>query len=117
MLIYENTVKSKGNSVTEFGDTMLITFGDSAPDALKDYCYGIDAKPTNGTIKVGQYLDIDGHRYEILVVGDIAEKNLVELGHVTVNFTGDSEGLPGALVVENKPAPTINVGSVIKIEE
>ena len=54
MIIYENTVKSKGSLVGEFGDGMFILFGDNAPDMLKDYCYGIDVVPTNATIEVGQ---------------------------------------------------------------
>ena len=56
MIIYENTIKSKGSLVGEFGDGMFILFGDNAPDMLKDYCYGIDVVPTNATIEVGQTL-------------------------------------------------------------
>ena len=72
MIIYENTVKSKGSLVGEFGDGMFILFGDNAPDMLKDYCYGIDVVPTNTTIEVGQTLKVDGEEFEILGVGDVA---------------------------------------------
>lgn len=116
-VIYENVVKNKGDLVGEFGDTMFITFGDSAPETLKDYCYSIDVKPTNGKIEVGQFLVIDNEKFEILVVGNIAEQNLVTLGHITVNFTGESESLPGAIIVENKPCPKIEIGSVMRIEK
>ena len=66
MIIYENTIKSKGSLVGEFGDGMFILFWDNAPDMLKDYCYGIDVVPTNATIEVGQTLKVDGEEFEIL---------------------------------------------------
>lgn len=115
--IYENVIKSKGGLVGEFGNTMFITFGDSAPDTLKDYCYSIDVKETTGTIRVGQYLNIDGEKFEILKVGEIAEQNLVSLGHLTVNFDGGQDVLPGAISVEAKDCPKLDIGTVLKIEE
>ena len=60
MIIYENTVKSKGSLVGEFGDGMFILFGDNAPDMLKDYCYGVDVVPTNATIEA---IEIDEAAY------------------------------------------------------
>ncbi|MBU0278231.1 PTS glucitol/sorbitol transporter subunit IIA [Gemella sp. zg-1178] len=117
MLVYENTVKEKGVLVKELGDSMFITFGDNAPETLKDYCYSIAIKPTKAKIKVGQRLIIDGSDYEIIAVGDIAEHNLVQLGHLTVNFSGDSNVLPGAIAVENKQCPVLEIGTVIRIEE
>ena len=54
-------------------------------------------------IEVGQTLKVDGEEFEILGVGDVAEKNLVDLGHLTVHFSGDLDNLlPGAIVVEEK---------------
>lgn len=117
MIIYENEVKAKGSLVGEFGDAMLITFGENAPDTLKDYCYIIDVKETNSPIKKGQFLVIDNEKFEILLVGDIAEKNLVSLGHLTVNFTGEDSVLPGSIIVENKSCPAISIGTKISIEE
>ena len=118
MIIYENTIKSKGSLVGEFGDGMFILFGDNAPDMLKDYCYGIDVVPTNATIEVGQTLKVDGEEFEILGVGDVAEKNLVDLGHLTVQFSGDLDNLlPGAIVVEEKSCPAIDINTKITIEK
>ena len=118
MSIYKNKVKAAGKDVKAFGGEMLILFGDNAPDTLKDYCYTIDVKPTEGTIKKGQKIKFDNNDYEIVEVGDIAEKNLVNLGHLTVHFSGDpAQCLPGAIVVENKPAPDIQIGTEIEINE
>ena len=118
MIIYENTIKSKGSLVGEFGDGMFILFGDNAPDMLKDYCYGIDVVPTNATIEVGHILKVDGEEFEILGVGNVAEKNLADLGHLTVHFSGDLDNLlPGAIVVENKSCPKIDINTKITIEK
>ncbi|MDO4814599.1 MAG: PTS glucitol/sorbitol transporter subunit IIA [Gemella sp.] len=117
VVIYENVIKNKGDLVGEFGSAMFITFGDSAPDTLKDYCYSIDVKETSGRIAVGQYLNIDGEKFEILKVGEIAEQNLVSLGHLTVNFDGGEEVLPGAISVDAKDCPKLDIGTVLKIEE
>ena len=116
MLIYENIVKKKGELVEAFGNDMFILFGDNAPDTLRDYCYSITVKNTNGKIEKGQYIVIDGEEFEILGVGNIAERNLVELGHITVSFSGDLETLlPGTIIVEKGSSPDIEVGTKIEI--
>lgn len=118
MSVYKNKVKALGPMVDAFGGEMIILFGDNAPDTLKDFCYTIDVLPTNQPIEQGQQILFDDNNYRIIQVGDIAERNLVNLGHLTVNFTGDpNQGLPGAIVVEKKAAPPIQVGTIIEIIE
>lgn len=115
-VIYENKVLGMGEAVSSLGDEMIILFGDTAPDTLKDFCYLIEPKETNGNIAPGQTLFIDDESFEIKNVGDVAQKNLVALGHLTISFTGDEESmLPGAIVVEKKPCPQIKVGTTIGI--
>lgn len=116
-VIYENEVKGIGDMVEAFKDEgMFILFGDNAPDTLKDFCYTITVKNAAETIAAGQTLEIDGKAYKIVGVGDIMQKNLEALGHITVNFTGNKEsGLPGTLVVEKAEVPQLKIGSVIKI--
>lgn len=116
MVIYENIIKGIGESVGSFGDEMFILFGENAPDTLKEYCYLIDVKDASGKIEKGQTLIIDGTRYEILKVGEVAQKNLTSLGHLTVDFSGNDDVLPGTIMVEKKPSPTMEIGTRIKIE-
>lgn len=116
--IYSNKIIDAGKDVGAFGSEMIILFGDNAPDTLKDYCYSIPTAQTADTIKPGQYFCLGDEKFKILQVGEIAEKNLNGLGHLTVNFTGEGgENLPGAIVVENKIHAPIKVGTVIKITE
>ncbi len=116
-VIYENEVKGIGDMVEAFKDEgMFILFGDNAPDTLKDFCYTITVKKAAETIKAGDTLEIDGVSYKILGVGDVMQKNLEALGHITVNFSGNAEaGLPGSMVVEKAEVPKLKIGSVIRV--
>lgn len=118
-LIYENRINGCGSMVSAFKEeNMFIMFGDNAPDTLKDFCYTVDVKNTNDKIRKGQYLIIDGNKYRITAVGDVAEKNLVNLGHVTISFDGsECATLPGTINVENLKMPELNIGTIIRIEE
>lgn len=117
-LVYENKIVGAGDMVSAFsGEKMFILFGENAPDTLKDFCYTIDIKSTNEAIAVGQTISIDGDKFEITAIGDVAEKNLTSLGHMTVVFDGAKEAtLPGSIYVEDKEMPELKIGTVIKIE-
>lgn len=115
--IYNNTVKNIGVSVNEFQDEgMFITFGDTAPDELKDYCYIVDVVVAEKDFAVGQIVDIDDNRYSITAVGYLAKNNLESLGHATFSFTGATEAeLPGTIYLEKADVPSLNIGSTIQI--
>lgn len=116
-VIYENKVKALGDLAETFKEEgMIILFGDNAPDTLADYCYSIDINPVKERIKVGQTFVINEVPFKITAVGDVAEKNLVNLGHITVSFNGSTDQpLPGTICVEKKDIPEIEVESEICI--
>lgn len=116
-IIYENQVKALGDLAETFSEEgMIILFGDNAPDTLADYCYSISINPVKETIKPGQAFMFDDVTFNITAVGDIAEKNLTNLGHITVSFNGSTgPTLPGTICVEKKEMPKIKIGSKILI--
>ena len=116
-IIYENKVKALGDLAETFAEEeMIIFFGDNAPDTLADYCYSIDINPVKETIKAGQIFMVDGVAFKITAVGEVAEKNLINLGHITVSFNGSTgPTLPGTICVEKKEMPKIKIGSEISI--
>ena len=118
-MMYQVTIKGKGDMVEAFKDEgIFVTFGDNAPDTLKDLCYAIDVNPVNGVVKPGCKLVIDGKEYKIVKVGDVANENLANLGHVTYSFNGeDAECLPGTICVEKAEIPALDIGSTIAIVE
>ena len=116
--IYKNTVNKVGNSVDEFGNKMIIFFGDNAPEELRDYCYSLELKDVNGNIEVGDYVDIDGVKAKILAVGDEAQVNLESLAHLTVNLSGNIDDLlPGAIVTEKVDIHDLKIGTEFRILE
>ncbi|SUU93099.1 PTS system glucitol/sorbitol-specific transporter subunit IIA [Anaerococcus octavius] len=117
-IIYENTVTNIGNSADEFGNEMIIFFGDNAPEELRDYCYSLEIKDTDGDIKAGDHIDIDGVQSKILAVGDEAQVNLESLAHLTVNLSGNIDDLlPGAIVTEKVDIPDLKIGTEFRILE
>ncbi|WP_057490036.1 PTS glucitol/sorbitol transporter subunit IIA [Streptococcus orisasini] len=95
---------------------MLILFGEEAPADLAEYCYKIDNKDLSGAIVTGSRLVIDKQEFPVTAVGDVVEKNLKNLGHITISFDGSSEGsLPGTLHVQASEPVVLNAGSVIQL--
>jgi PTS system glucitol/sorbitol-specific IIA component len=117
--IFQTEVIELGDQVEAFFDEgMFVLFGENVPDTLKDFCHFIDEKKVDGTIKAGDMLVIDGTKFQITAVGNIAQSNLEALGHLTVIFSGAREaGLPGSICVEAKPLAKLIVGSKISIVE
>lgn len=118
-IIYESKVRTIGENAADFlEEDMMILFSDDAPDELRSYCYIIDQTPLNGEIDVDDILIIDGTGYTITAVGNIVNKNLRDLAHITIKFSGETDSdVAGTLHVEDKEIVQLNVGSTIKIKE
>lgn len=65
---------------------MLILFGEEAPEDLAEYCFKIDNKNLLGAILEGGKLVVDSQEYSITAVGNVVEKNLTGLGHITISL-------------------------------
>ena len=65
--MYQVTIKGKGAMVDAFREEgIFVTFGDNAPDTLKDFCYSIDVNPVDGEVTPGCKLVIDGKEFKIV---------------------------------------------------
>jgi PTS system glucitol/sorbitol-specific IIA component len=115
--IYGNKVKSIGSLANSFlEEKMLILFGSEAPQDLKDFCYNIDIVNADGEIQAGHKLIINNDIFEITAVGNLVQRNLTTLGHITLRFDGSTTPeLPGTLYLENKDIPPIELGAELKI--
>ena len=77
-----------------------------------------DGKTLAGALKVGDEVFLGEHSYVILAVGEVANDNLANLGHLVLKFNGETEvEMPGDVCVEAKPLPEIAPGLLIRIEE
>lgn len=89
---YTTRIVSVGPEASSFLEEKLaITFAGNAPDELKDYCYLIEEAEMQGHLAVGQTVQIGEQNWNITAIGNVAEKNLAALGHVTLVFDGESE--------------------------
>lgn len=105
MSYYRTTVTSVG---PEAGDMLaagvVILYAEPLPDALADVSVvhrpDDRAPDTNAAlaIGVGDVVSVGGHELTVTAVGDIAAKNLDELGHVVLYVDQpDQKLLPGAV--------------------
>ena len=117
--IYRTTVQDAGPMAEAFvAQGLFVTFGVDAPEALREFCYMVEVNQTTATLAPGQQFTVDGRHFPITAVGDVAQRNLEALGHITVNIDGDDEPkMAGAIHIRcDGPAPEITIGSVLTIE-
>ena len=119
MIKYQATITAIGPYVAEFIDhNILVLFGDQAPEELAEFSIIHDGKDMQGTLIVGDKVYLGDDRFTVLAVGEAANNNLKNLGHLILKFNGESEPeMPGDVCVENKPLPEIEPGLMIRIEE
>lgn len=104
---YSTKVQALGPMVKDFiNEKMMIIFNENAPAELRDFCVLHRGNQLDDTVKVGDTLHLGDHAYKVVFVGSQVQKNLKDLGHITIRFNGNSEGesLEGSLYVEDKPA-------------
>jgi glucitol/sorbitol PTS system EIIA component len=114
---YKATVTEIGPLVGEFTEAgILVFFGDDAPPELREFSIIHDGKELIEDVVPGDAVIIDGSLYKVLAVGDVANKNLANLGHLIIKFNGkDEPKLPGDVCVEKKPVHIVKIGSTFEI--
>ena len=101
MTYYRTTVVSVGPEAGEMlAAGVVILYAEPLPDALADVSvvHRPEHKAPDLAIGVGDVVSIAGHELTLTAVGDIATKNLDELGHVVLYVNQpDQKLLPGAV--------------------
>ena len=119
MIKYQGKILSIGPLVEEFTKAgILVFFGEDAPDELLEFSIIHDAKDLKEPLAIGDNVSINHEKFRVLAVGDVANINLGNLGHLILKINGDDTArLPGDVNLEEKPIPEIRVGMEIKIEK
>jgi glucitol/sorbitol PTS system EIIA component len=114
---YEMHVVEIGPLVSEFIDAkILVFFKFGAPPELAEFA--ILHKPSEFFEEVcpGDYIVIGDEQYQVTAVGEVANDNIRELGHLVMKCNGrTSAELPGDVCVEDKALPQIEVGMTIQV--
>ena len=117
--IYSTKVVELGGQVADFiaAAKMIIMFEESmALPELRDACVMHTGNELTDMIKPGDIYKIGNAEFKIVKVGSEVQKNLMNLGHITVKFDGGTgDVLEGSLHVEEKPIPEIKTGDEIAI--
>jgi PTS system glucitol/sorbitol-specific IIA component len=120
MIKFEAHVVAVGPLVSEFLDeNIVVLFGQNAPVELAEFSILHDGngKAVRKPIAPGDAVVIGDRRFTVLAVGDVANDNFKNLGHLVLKFNGEREvEMPGDVCVEREPLPAIDVGTPIRVE-
>jgi PTS system glucitol/sorbitol-specific IIA component len=104
---------------------ILIFFGSNAPAELREVSLVHDGTQLHAPLAVGdllQFEDSDGSsmlspmRFHLTAIGEMAEANLAQLGHIVVHFDGATTAkLPGVISVDSALERLPLVGATFEI--
>ncbi|MGM0878794.1 MAG: PTS glucitol/sorbitol transporter subunit IIA [Bacillota bacterium] len=118
--MYKSIVREVGELALSFEeDKIMILFGPQAPQELKEIVviHEVEEDSSEEPIKEGGTIQIDDQQFTITAVGSAANKNLKELGHISVYFTEPlEEVLPGSVFASPHAFPQFKNGSVIEFK-
>jgi PTS system glucitol/sorbitol-specific IIA component len=116
-VLYKSSVTEIGELVPSFiAEGMLVFFGESAPEELRTFCIIHKLEHAEGQVKEGDVVSIDGHEFEVLSVGSVANDNLYNLGHLNLKANGNTVAdLPGDVSIAKVSLPEVKIGTKIEI--
>ena len=117
MIKFEANVTAIGPFVSEFLDhNIIVLFGESAPEELAEFAIIHDGTRLAAPLAAGDRVCIDDDCFSILAVGEVANQNLENLGHLVLKFNGEQEvEMPGDVCVESRKLPPIKTGTKIRV--
>jgi glucitol/sorbitol PTS system EIIA component len=115
----KSIVKEIGLLVPTFKeDKILILFGPQAPKELREMAVIHEFKDLGEEpLKEGGTIQFGDESFTITALGNLANKNFKELGHISIYFQEPMDNvLPGAVFAAPHTFPTINEGTVIELK-
>jgi glucitol/sorbitol PTS system EIIA component len=115
---YATTVTAVGDEVAEFvTHGLLIWFAEGAPEELHFFSVLHRPTVTTGGVRPGDTVRIDDQEFRVTAVGEVANDNMVNLGHMDLKANGDTEApLPGDICLEQLPLREPRPGTTLVIE-
>lgn len=106
-----------GDGVEEFrAAQVLVFFGEDAPEELAEFSILHVPEVNLANLSPGDTLRLGTESFRVLAVGDVANANLANLGHLVIKANGRTEPeLPGDVCVDAKPLPELRIGDVIEV--
>ena len=117
MSIYSSNIVKLGEQSELFlAEGIVDFFGDNAPEELQDVAVVHELKPVNGDIVVGTTIELSGEILKVTSIGEVANENFKNLGHLVLKLDSAQEAaLPGDVSCSYSKIPDIVVGDTINI--
>jgi len=114
---YETRVVAVGPLVAEFVEQrILVFFQAGAPPELAEFSILTEPTELREDVRPGDCITIGGHSYRVTAVGEVANTNLRNLGHLILKCNSRTEPeLPGDVCTQARDLPPISVGTTIRI--
>jgi PTS system glucitol/sorbitol-specific IIA component len=112
-----STVVGIGDSVEEFrAARVLVFFNAGAPEELAEFSVLHEATINLANVASGDSLRLGVETFDVLAVGEVANQNLANLGHLVVKADGRTEPeMLGDVCVEARDLPRLAVGDQSEI--
>ena len=117
MQIYSSEIVRIGEQAKLFLDEgIVVFFGDNAPEELQDFAVIHKLDEITGEIKVGSEVTLSDVQLKVTAVGDVANENFKNLGHLVLKLDASTEAaLPGDVSCSFDKKPEIEVGDKVII--
>lgn len=116
---YETRVTGVGELAGEFFDAgIVVLFGRDAPEEVAEISVLHEPSVTDEGVEVGCTVRIGEEALRVLAVGDVANENLVNLGHLVLKRNGQREAsMPGDVCCDEGDVPPIQRGTLIRVDD
>lgn len=117
MSIYSSKIVRLGEQSGLFlAEGIVVFFGDNAPEELQDVAVVHKLNPVNGEIVVGTTIELSGETLKVTAIGEVANENFKNLGHLVLKLDSAQEAaLPGDVSCSYSKTPEIVLGDTINI--
>tara|TARA_B100000287_G_scaffold55077_1_gene48349 strand:- start:12 stop:368 length:357 start_codon:yes stop_codon:yes gene_type:complete len=117
MSIYSSKIVRLGEQSGLFlAEGIVVFFGDNAPEELQDVAVVHKLNPVNGEIVVGTTIELSGETLKVTAIGEVANENFKNLGHLVLKLDAAEEpALPGDVSCSYSKIPEIVLGDTINI--
>lgn len=107
-------IGSEANNALQIGT--MILFKQNLNTELEVYCFSHLPNTLKTLLKVGDILHLSDEQYPITAIGEVANQNLKELGHITLHFDGSLEAsLPGNIHLRGKVPDQVAINTLLSI--
>lgn len=115
-VVYDTVVVAVGDEAKLFFEQgIVVLFAEGAPEELAEFSITHRPTVTDAGVVPGAVVDLAGERLSVVSVGDVANDNLRNLGHLILKRNASSDPLPGDVCCDEGRMPELVEGDRMQI--